>query len=96
MSQEAELLDALNDWRHAMIEKDARTLEAVLHDELIYSHSDGRAESKANLLSKTTRPGGAQAIELSNVVAKVFGDAGFVRADVDYTNQKTASIRRLA
>lgn len=87
MSQEAELLTALNDWKTAMIAKDAAALDKVLHAELIYSHSNAMAESKADLLRKTDREGGAQAIEFSNAVAKLVGDCGYVRTDVDYTNR---------
>jgi hypothetical protein len=87
MSQEAELLTALNDWKTAMIGKDAEGLDKVLHAELIYSHSNAKAEGKADLLDKTKRDGGAQIIEFSNEQTKVFGDAGYVRADVDYTNR---------
>lgn len=87
MSQEAELLSALDVWKGGMIDKDAKALESVLHAELIYSHSNAKAEGKADLLEKCDRDGGAQVIEFSNVVTKVFGDSGYVRADVDYTNR---------
>ena len=87
MSQEAELLTALNDWKTAMIGKDAAGLDKVLHAELIYSHSNAKAEGKADLLEKCDRDGGAQIIEFLNEETKVFGDAGYVRADVDYTNR---------
>jgi len=87
MSQEAEILSALDAWKAAMIAKDADALAAVLHDDLVYSHSNAKAEYKANLLEKTNREGGAQAIEFSNARTKVFGDSAYVRADVDYTNR---------
>ena len=87
MSQEAELLSALDDWKRAMIAKDRDGLDAILHEELIYSHSNAKAESKADLLEKTSREGGAQKIEFSNARTRIFGDSGYVRADVDYTNR---------
>lgn len=87
MSQEAELLAALDEWKRAMIAKDKAGLDAILHDELVYSHSNAKAESKADLLGKTGRSGGAQKIEFSNERTRIFGDSGYVRADVDYTNR---------
>lgn len=88
MIPESELLTALQDWKRAMIAKDAATLDRVLHRELVYSHSNALEETKSDVLEKTGRDGGAQVIEFFNIVTKVFGDAGFVRADVDYTNRK--------
>jgi len=87
MSQEAELLAALDEWKRAMIAKDKASLDAILHEELVYSHSNAKAESKADLLGKCSREGGAQKIEFSDACTRIFGDSGYVRADVDYTNR---------
>ncbi len=70
-----------------MIEKDAEALDRVLHPDLAYSHSNAKAETKADILGKIDRPGGAQSIEFSNAITRVFGDAAFVKTDVDYTNR---------
>jgi len=88
MNPEQEVLAALETWKAATIAKDGAALDAVLHPEIAYSHSDCRTESKADILGKLDRPGGAQAIVLSNLITRVAGPAAFVKADVDYTNRK--------
>ncbi len=88
MSSEAEVLAALDGWKRAMIEKDRDALDKILHPGLAYTHSNAHAETKADILGKIDRPGGAQAIEFSNAITRVFGDAAFVKTDVDYTNRK--------
>lgn len=87
MSVEQEVRTALDSWAEAMIAKDHDALDRLLHPELVYSHSDCRAESKEDVLGKLDRPGGAQKIVFSSERTRVVGDAGYVRADVEYTNR---------
>jgi ketosteroid isomerase-like protein len=87
MTPEQEVLATLDAWKNAMIAKDAGALDAILHPDLAYSHSNCRNETKADILSKLGRPGGAQAIEFANAITKVAGDSAFVRADVEYANR---------
>ena len=54
MIPESELLTALQDWKRAMIAKDAATLDRVLHPELIYSHSNALEETKERMLGMAT------------------------------------------
>ena len=96
MNADQEVLAALEAWKNAMIAKDAAALDAVLHSDLAYSHSNCHTESKQDVLSKVDRPGGAQSIELSNVITRVAGDAAFVKADVEYTNRGADGIDSLA
>ena len=37
-------------WKQAILKKDAKALEPLLHPDLLYSHSDGRTETKADIL----------------------------------------------
>ena len=87
MTAEQEVLAALDAWKRAMIAKDGAALEAVLHPQIAYSHSNCHTESKQDVVSKVDRPGGAQAIEFSNAITRIAGDAAFVKADVEYTNR---------
>jgi hypothetical protein len=61
---------------HAMCQKDIPTLNAVLADDLVYTHSSARLDTKQSLIagmeSGTTV---YTAIEPSNVKAQDFGDA---------------------
>ncbi|MCB1021841.1 MAG: nuclear transport factor 2 family protein [Bryobacterales bacterium] len=88
MTAEQQVLAALEAWKTATIAKDGAALDALLHAEIAYSHSNCHTESKDDILSKLDRPGGAQAIEFSNAVTRVAGDTAFVKADVDYTNRR--------
>jgi ketosteroid isomerase-like protein len=96
MNADQEVLAALEAWKNAMISKDAAALDAVLHPDLAYSHSNCHTESKQDVLAKVDRPGGAQSIEFSNVITRVAGAAAFVKADVEYTNRGTDGIDSLA
>ena len=73
-----------------MIAKDAAQLDAILHPEIVYSHSNCKAETKADILSKLDRRGGAQKIVFSNERTRVVGSAAYVRTDVEYTNRDEA------
>ena len=87
MTAEQETLAALDAWKAAMIAKDRAAMDAILHPDVAYSHSNCRTETKDDILSKLDGPGGAQAIEFSNIITRVAGDAAFAKADVDYTNR---------
>ena len=88
MNPVQQILAALEAWKRGMIEKDIPALDAVLHPDLAYTHSNAKHETKAEVLEKAAEPEGAQSIEFSNVAATVYGDAGLVKADVDYTNRR--------
>ena len=87
MTAEQDTLAALEAWKAATIAKDRAALEDLLHPDIAYSHSDCRTETKEEILGKLDRPGGAQAIEFSNMIVRVAGSAAFAKADVDYTNR---------
>lgn len=63
----------------AMVREDLRGLDTLLAPELTYIHSDGELESKAQFLA-TLRSGRLryQAIEPSELEARLYGDAGVV------------------
>ena len=42
-----EVLASIETWKQAILKKDAKALEPLLHPDLLYSHSDGRTETKA-------------------------------------------------
>ncbi len=45
----------LEDWRQACLKKDAGALDELLHEHLLFSHSDGRLESKEDFISSITQ-----------------------------------------
>lgn len=82
-------LKSLEDRRYAaMLAGDADGIADLLHDELIYMHSIGGADSKDSYL-RTLRDGSMvyRTIERADVMAHAHGDIGLVfchlRADVE-------------
>lgn len=45
----------LEDWRQACLKKDVGALDELLHEHLLFGHSDGRLESKEDFLSSVTQ-----------------------------------------
>ncbi len=45
----------LEEWRQACIKKDLGALDDLLHEHLLFGHSDGRLESKEDFISGVTR-----------------------------------------
>lgn len=84
-SPSLEVLDALELWRRAMLEKDLTALDAVLHPDVSYSHSNALNETKAEALGKL--PGStAQAIRITDPTVRVYGDTALVKAKIDFKN----------
>jgi len=46
-----EVLASIETWKQAVLKKDAKALDPLLHPDLTYSHSDGRTQSKADILN---------------------------------------------
>ena len=60
---------------HAMAEKDIATLQKVLADDLIYTHSSARLDTKASLIGNMQSGATVYtAVEPSDVVAQDLGD----------------------
>jgi len=68
-----------------MLEKDLTALDAVLHPDVSYSHSNALNETKAEALGKL--PGStAQAIRITDPTVRVYGDTALVKAKIDFKN----------
>lgn len=48
------LIEADQRRRQAMIERDSETLEALLHDNLIWTHSSGKTDSKTSFIDRVS------------------------------------------
>ncbi len=73
-------LEALEDRRYAaMLAADAATLEELLHDELLYMHSTGGADTKASYLAGLRdRVFAYKKITRDDQTVRVHGDIGMV------------------
>lgn len=79
-SDEAAVAQAVEGFRKAVIAKDRKQLEALIADQLIYGHSDGRTETKAQHIDDVTSPRAVwKSIDLTNQTVQVTGDTAIVR-----------------
>jgi ketosteroid isomerase-like protein len=82
---EAEVLALEGKRVQAMLSADLATLESVLADDLTYSHSSGKVESKAEFI-ESVRTGRLKykSFERSDVKVRIYGEVAVVtgRADV--------------
>lgn len=84
---EKEVLAAMDAWKDATMKKNRAALERLLHEDLTYSHSNGRNESKADVLKSViegdTR---VEAIDFSETTVRVYGNTALVKGKVDIRN----------
>ena len=81
-----EVKKAESEWVEAVKRQDMNALNRILGDDLVYTHSTGIVESKAEYLNKMKS--GAQKyanIEHSNAKYRAFGDTGVVNTKVRMT-----------
>ena len=79
-ADETAVAQAVEAFRKAVIAKDRAQFEALLADQLIYGHSDGRTETKAEYIADATGPRAVwKVIDLTNQTVRVTGDTAIVR-----------------
>ena len=61
---------------------DVAALQRLLHDELVYSHSDTRAQTKADLLKEAQENRGPGGIALAEPKVHVYGSTAIIRGRV--------------
>jgi ketosteroid isomerase-like protein len=81
-----EVLAASDAWRQAMMKKDAAGLEKYLHPDLTYSHSNGRTQSKAEVIQSAMGKTVIEAIDFSETTVRVYGTTALIKANVDMRN----------
>jgi ketosteroid isomerase-like protein len=93
---EEEVLAAMEAWRRATESKDANALAKLLHQDLVYSHSDGKTETRADVLAGLAA-GGQRQIVVHDPHVRVYGDTAIVKADIDFINRESGepSVARL-
>ena len=77
----------------AMTRQDLDTLDALLADDLTYTHSRGETDSKANFLELIRNPGDHGRylnVELSNTHVTPLGNAAIVRGRAQITLERPA------
>src|ERR1035441_8267881 len=64
--------------KQAMMKKDAAGMQKLLHEDLIYSHSNGRTQNKADVIKTTLGPTVIEAMDFSDVVTLVWGNTAVI------------------
>lgn len=77
-----------------MLQKDGAALDAVLHPDVSYSHSNAHNETKTDALDKLPQAT-AQAIEVTEPTVRVYGDTALVKAKLDFTNLVDGQIQHV-
>ena len=81
-----EVLAANDALKQAMMKKDTAGVEKYLHDDLIYSHSHGQNQTKADVVKATKGATTIEAIDFSEVNVRVYGTTALIKANCDMRN----------
>jgi ketosteroid isomerase-like protein len=84
-----EVLAAMHAWRQATLAKDGAALDKLLHEDLTYSHSNGRTQSKGDVLgSVTAGKSSVTGIDFGEWTVRVYGATALVKGIVDVHSSK--------
>ena len=94
---EADIMAAMEVWRHAMMKKDGAALDRLYHADLSYGHSNGQIENKAEAIQHmvTTKVDYA-AVDLVDTKVRVHGNFALMTGRVNYkqvTDGKPADVK---
>jgi len=88
-----DVMAAMESWKQAVLKKDATALEPLLHPDLLYSHSDGRTETKADILKSLPDLG---SIKIGESAVRVFGNVVLVKGPMEIVNNATTPPTKLS
>ena len=75
---------AMESLKQALIHRDGAALGRLLHDDLIYTHSGGRLETKTDVItSNTSGKSIVEKLEFSATIVRVYGSTALVNGRVD-------------
>jgi ketosteroid isomerase-like protein len=79
----AGVLAAMESWKQAVLKKDATALDRLLHPDLTYSHSDGKTQTKADILKALPN---TQSIKVGDSTVRVYGNTALVKGPMEFVN----------
>ena len=82
----AEVLATMQEWKTAALKGDNAVLGKLLHPDLTYSHSNGRTESKQDVLS--SKPTMKDLTFGKETTVRVYGNTALVKGPIDVVNEK--------
>jgi len=89
-SAEKQVTVAMEALKQAMIHRDGAALDRLLNDDLMYTHSAGQVETKADVI-KSISSGKSiiEKLEFSNTTVRVYGETALVKGRVDLWHSAT-------
>ena len=81
-AEEKEVLAAMGAFAEAVAKHDVAALQKLMHDELVYSHSDTRAQTKADLIKEAQEGRGPGGIALADPKVHIYGNTAIIRGRV--------------
>jgi len=70
-------------WRQAAIQKDAAGLQRFLADDMIYSHADGKSQTKAEYIAAVLAAGRYESFTESDTKIRVYGKTAVLNGFVE-------------
>jgi len=87
---DSDVLAAMESLKEAMIHRDGAALEKLLNDDLMYTHSTGSFENKAEMMKAITSGKSViEKLEFSNTTVRIYGDTALVKGRVDLWHSPT-------
>jgi len=80
--EEKEVLAAMHAFAEAVAKHDVAALQRLMHAELVYSHSDTRAQTKADLIKEAQEGRGPGGIALADTKVHIYGNRAIIRGRV--------------
>lgn len=86
-SAEKDVLAAVEAWKQAALKGDKAALGKLYHDGLLYTHSNGMTQNKAEAIAAETSPTGVyKGVEMRDLDLRVFGDTAILEYKLDLTH----------
>ena len=86
----SEVTAAMESLKQAMIAKDGAALDKLLSEDLMYTHSAGQFETKAQFMkSIVSGKSIVERLEYFDTVVRVYGNTALVKGGVDLYHSKT-------
>jgi ketosteroid isomerase-like protein len=79
-----DVLAAMESWKQAVLKKDAAALDKLLHPDLTYSHSDGRTQTKADILGAMAN---TESIQFGDLSVRVYGNTALVKGPMEIVSK---------
>jgi ketosteroid isomerase-like protein len=80
---EKEVLAAMNAWKQAMLTRDRAALETLYAPGLMYVHSSGKQENKAEAIEAAVAgKDRCESIDLEDIAVSIYGNTALVKAKV--------------